>query len=149
MKTKFLAFAILFSLVFTSCSTTFDGYYYSVENAKNSESFYNQYDYIFTIEKENQIIDFIIDGNYMRIIKIECKEGKDSLLYKIRNKSTFLINEILAYSDTYEEQVWIKTGNYPFQVEWSVSYKTTEKNEEGFDFTYNGMECVLLYRIVE
>ena len=149
MKIKFILFVLLCSLFFASCSTTFDGYNYNIEHARNSESFYNKYDYIFTVEQDDCIVDFLINGDYVRIIKIDCKENNGKQLYKIKSKYTSSINESLSYSETHGDNAWIKTSNFPFQVEWMIVTKNIDDLQEGFDFTYNDIECVLLYRIIE
>ena len=71
------------------------------------------------------------------------------MLYQIKSKSTFSISETLAYSESKSENVWIKTSNFPVQVEWSIVAKDSDVLQEGFEFVYNGIEYVLLYRIVE
>lgn len=149
MKIKFTLFALLCSLVFTSCNTTFDGYSYSIVNTRNGESFYDEYDYIFTVDQEDRIVDFLIQGDYMRIIKIDCQEKNRKKLYKIKNKSTFSISESLTYSQFHMDDTWIKTNNFPFQVEWMIVPKNSDSLQEGFCFIYNDIECILLYRIVE
>lgn len=149
MKIKYMLFVLLLLLVFTSCGTTFDGYSFSIEDARKSESFYNEYDYIFTVEQENRIVDFLIYDDYVRVIKIDCKEKKNKKLYEIKNKSTFLISESLLCSEVQREDAWTKTSNFPFQVEWMILPKTTESLQEGFCFIYNDIECMLLYRIFE
>lgn len=149
MKIKCISLILLLSLVFASCSTTFDGYSYSIESVRNSESCYEKYDYIFTAEQENFIADFLISGDSIRIIKIDRKEKNDKVLYKIKNKSTFTISESLNNSKVQGDDAWIKTGNYPFQVEWMIATENTDGLQDGFKFIYNDTECVLLYRIVE
>ena len=149
MKIRFILFVLLCLLVFTSCSTTFDGYNYNIEDARNSDSLYDKYDYIFTVEQDDRIVDFLINGDYVRVIKIDCKENNGKQLYKIKNKSTFLINESLAYSETHGDNAWVKTDNFPFQVEWMIVTKNVGNLQDGFDFIYNDIDCVLLYRIIE
>lgn len=152
MKRICIVLVLLLSLIFTSC-TTIDGYSYSIEDARNSQSFYakfyDDYDYIFTAEQENRIVDFLICGDYVRIIKIDCKENNGKRLYKIKGASTSSISESLSHSESQREEAWTKTSNFLFQVEWMIVTKNTDSLQEGFDFTYNGKECVLLYRIIE
>lgn len=149
LKIKSILFILLMSLVFTSCDTTFDGYRYSIESVRNSEPFYDEYDYIFTAERENFIVDFLVSGDFVRIIKIDSKEENGKLLYKIKNKSTFSISESLDNSQAQGDDAWTKTGNFPFQVEYMIVPKSIDGLQEGFNFIYNNTECILLYRIVE
>ena len=149
MKKRNYVLIILLLFVFTSCNTTFDGYSYNIQDARSEESFFDEYDYIFTIEQEKNVIDFLIQGDYLRIIKFDCKERNGNMLYQIKSKATFSISETLAYSESKSENVWIKTSNFPFQVEWSIVAKDADVLQEGFEFVYNGIEYVLLYRIVE
>ncbi len=140
---------MMLMFVFSSCSTTFDGYSYSIEDARNSESFYDEYDYIFTIEQDDRVVDFLVHGDYLRILKFDCKEKNGNMLYQIKSKSTFSISESLAHSETQGENVWLKTSNFPFQVEWRIVTQDVDLLQEGFDFTYNDIKCVLLCRIIE
>lgn len=150
MKRK-LVFVISFLLILTSCSTTFDGYSYSIESARKGDAFYGKYydayDYIFTVEQEKYVFDFLICGDSLRILKFDCKERNGKMLYQIKSESTFLISESLPQPGVQKEPEWIKTGKFPFQIEFLIT--TGEKSSDGFDFTYNDIEYVLLYRILE
>ena len=148
---KNLSFILLLNLILllilTSCSTTFDGYSYNIDDARNHESsYYDEYDHIFTAENDGYLIDFLVCGEQLHIIKFDIKEQGNTTLYKIKNRSIFSINEALAYSKSENSEDWTKTGNLPFQVEWSIVEKNIE-TPKGFEFTYNNTECVLLYRI--
>ena len=115
-KILFLLLLILSLIfVFTSCSTTFDGYSYNIDDArKNESSFYEDYDYFFPTESNGDFIDFLICGKQLRIVKFDTKEQNKNTLYQIKSKATFLIDEALL------DDTWTKTGAFPFQVEWQA-----------------------------
>ncbi len=140
-----LSLSMLLILALTSCKTTFDGYSYSIDDARNQESsYYEEYDYIFTVENDGYYIDFLICGRQLRIVKFDTKEKSNTTLYKIKSKATFLIDEALLSTDP--ETAWTKTGNFPFQIEWRIIEKDID-SVEGFEFTYNSTACLLQYRI--
>lgn len=149
MKIKCILLILLLSLICTSCGALFYGYSYSIEDARKKEPLYDEYDYLFTIEQENLVVDFLICGEYIRVLKFDCKYEYGHKLYKIKSSSTFLISENLTYSEDPEENAWNKTGNWPFQVEWMITTKNIDSEHENFKFMYNDIECALLYRIIE
>lgn len=145
-KTICLILSFVFLISITSCSTTFDGYSYNIDDARKQEaSYYEKCDYIFTVEDAGYFVDFLICGGQLRIVKFDTKEQSNTLLYQIKSKSTFLIAEALSCSKS--EVGWTKTGKFPFQVEWMITEKDIE-SAEGFEFTYNNTECLLQYRIL-
>ena len=140
-----LLLSTLLILVFTSCKTTFDGYSYNIDDARKQEaSYYEEYDYIFSIEDDGNYIDFLVCGGQLRIVKFDTKEQSNTTLYKIKSKATFLIDEALASTDS--ETAWTKSGNFPFQIEWRIIEKDID-SEEGFEFIYNNTICLLQYRV--
>ena len=143
MKKILFLLSLILSLifVFTSCSTTFDGYSYNIDDArKNESSFYEDYDYFFTTESEGYFIDFLICGKQLRIVKFDTKEQNKNTLYQIKSKATFLIDEALL------DNTWTKTGAFPCQVEWRIIEKDSEAIE-GFEFIYNNRTYMLQYRV--
>ena len=144
-KMKKLIFLLLLILTITSmvssCTTTFDGYSYSIDDArKNESSFYEDYDYFFPTESNGDFIDFLICGKQLRIVKFDTKEQNKNTLYQIKSKATFLIDEALL------DDTWTKTGAFPFQVEWRIIEKDSETTE-GLEFIYNNTTYMLQYRI--
>ena len=102
-----LLLSTLLILVFTSCKTTFDGYSYNIDDARKQEaSYYEEYDYIFSIEDDGNYVDFLVCGGQLRIVKFDTKEQSNTTLYKIKSKATFLIDEALASTDS--ETAWTK-----------------------------------------
>ena len=137
-----LSLTLTVTLLFVSCSTTFDGYSYSIDDArKNESSFYEDYDYFFPTESNGDFIDFLICGKQLRIVKFDTKEQNKNTLYQIKSTATFLIDEALL------DDTWTKTGAFPFQVEWRIIEKDSETTE-GFEFTYNDTKYTLQYRFV-
>ena len=145
-KVIFILSSIILILSLTSCKTTFDGYSYNIDDARKQEaSYYEKYDYIFTVEDDGFFVDFLICGRQLRIVKFDTKKQSNTTLYQIKSKSTFLIAEALSCSEA--EDAWTKTGNFPFQVEWLITEKDIESGK-GFEFTYNNTECLLQYSIL-
>jgi hypothetical protein len=132
-----------------ACNKTFDGYCYNLEDARNEEQkYYEQYDYLFTAEEEGIIIDFIIDGDQLHIVKIEITERDSNRLYWARSISTSFIHN----SEKNTEYEWNTTSNFVKQVEWlivSKEFNQSHNNYQGFNFVYNDKQCVLCYRISE
>lgn len=149
MKRKCMLFILLLSFVCTSCGVNFYGYSYSIEDARKNESFYDEYDYLFTIEQENLAVDFLICGEYIRILKFDCKYEYGRKVYNIKNISTFFIAENIIYEEDPGEDAWNKSGNRPFQVEWLITTKNIDDAQGYFNFVYNEKECILSYRIIE
>ena len=142
---KKLIFLLLLILTITpmvsSCTTTFAGYSYNIDDARNNESsYYEDYDYFFPIESEGYFIDFLICNKQLHIVKFDTKEQNKNTLYKVKSKATFLIDEALL------DDAWTKTGAFPFQVEWRIIEKDIETTE-GFEFIYNNTTYMLQYRI--
>ena len=136
-----LSLILIVTLLFASCTTTFDGYSYSIDDArKNESSFYEDYDYFFPTESDGYFIDFLICGKQLRIVKFDTKEQNKTTLYQIKSKATFLIDEALL------DDTWTKTGAFPFQVEWRIIEKDSETTE-GFEFVYNNTTYMLQYRV--
>ena len=78
-----LSLILIVTLLFASCTTTFDGYSYSIDDArKNEASFYEDYDYFFPTESDGYFIDFLICGKQLRIVKFDTKEQN----YIVSNK---------------------------------------------------------------
>lgn len=149
IKIKCILLILLLSLICTSCGSLFYGYSYSIEGARKKESFYDEYDYIFTIEQETRAVDFLICGEYIRILKFDCKYEYDRKVYNIKSRSTFFIKENLTYDEEPGEDTWGKSGNWPFQVEWIITTKNIDDAQGYFNFIYNDIECILSYRIID
>ncbi len=143
----------LLILVFCSCSVTFDGYSYTLNHARTSEKkYYGEYDYLFTAEKENTIVDFLINGDYLHIIKIDIRGSGSTAQYKVKSTASYLISNSLYNSETLDGYYWIQTGKYPIQVEWLVVTKKFNESHykyDGFEFIYKDTECLLCYRIIQ
>ena len=94
----------------SSCTTTFDGYSYSIDDARKKESsFYEDYDYFFPTESNGDFIDFLICGKQLRIVKFDTKEQNKNTLYQIKSKATFLIDEAIWHNYTKDRKlIWTK-----------------------------------------
>ena len=152
MKKHFIL-VILLVFVLSSCSQTFNGYSYNLEDARRVENCYNEHDYLFTVEQEGAIVDFVINGDLLHIIIIDCQKHSSNTLYRVKSHYTSMINEnTIASEDGQETYFWAKTGNYPYplQVEWLITSKEfydSHQDYTGFNFIYNDTEYVLCYQI--
>ena len=150
MSTMKKAFVLILPLlfIFTSCTTTVDGYSYSIQDARNREPhYYATYDNLFTAETDGGVVDFLFSGDDLHIIKFAYKTRNGDSLYRIVSKSTFSISESVEASQIRAEDNWVGTGKIPFRVEWLIAAKNPDKVQQGIDFVYDGVEYVLLYRI--
>lgn len=152
---KFLISVIIVTLIicFCSCNKTFDGYYYNLEDARNEEQkYYEQYDYLFTAEEEDILVDFIIDGEQINIISFRTRERNDKIQYRLTDiHSTILSYNINSFKDE-NQYVWEKEGLWENLLEWSVvteEFNKSHNNYKGFSFSYNENEFFLCYRISE
>ena len=139
-------------LIFSSCSKTFDGYSYSLEDERKSEKVYNSYDYFFTAEQDNVIVDFLIRDGLLHIVKIDCKEQGSKTVYKVKSTASYSVVEALAYFEKTGKVHWVQTGKFPAQVEWTIvteNVPDAQQADEGFEFFYNDTLCILYYRILK
>ena len=137
---------------FSSCGKTFDGYSYSIDDARGGEKCYEAYDCIFTAEQNNTVVDFLINKNVLYVVKIDAKDGGSNAKYKVSSVASYSIDESLYDSEVRGEYYWVQTGKTPIQVEWLVvnkEFNDAHEKYNGFDFIYKEKECVLCYKIIE
>ncbi len=153
MKRKsLLLVVILLIFAFSSCGKTFDGYSYTIDDARGGEKCYETYDYIFTAEQSNTVVDFLVNKNVLYVVKIDVKESGSNAKYKVSSVASYSIDESLYDSEVRGEYYWIQTGKTPIQVEWLVvnkEFNDAHEKYNGFDFVYKEKECVLCYKIIE
>lgn len=151
----FLAGLILIcaiAICLSACTQTFDGYMYSLDSAREQEANYREYDFLFTAEQENVVVDFLITGNELRIVKIVSRESilSNKKQFRIVATSVFNIDESIYESESNNKYYWISSGNKPIQVEWLVvskHFNDSHENISGCEFTYMGEDFYLCYKI--
>lgn len=148
----FAIMVLLLTVALCACNTTFDGYYYNLDDVRKVEKSYANCDYLFTVEHDDQIVDFIIKGETVSIIKIHCRGEAPHTQYRAKSTVTFPIEESLYDSQVRNKYYWNKSGNYPIQVEWLIVSKEFNDSRDkfmGFEFEYKDVLCCLCYRIGE
>ena len=150
----FVSLIVVSVLVVLHCarsqSKTFDGYSYSLEDARAEETAYQKYDYLFTAQEENVVIDFIVDGDVICIVQIHYRGEPPKTQYKVRSVTKMLISQNLYYSQTQDAYEWSTTGKYLIPVEWSAVSREFDDSHDKlgkFEFVYNDEPCRLCYRI--
>lgn len=153
MKRKSLLLVVLLLIfAFSSCGKTFDGYSYTIDDARKSQKCYETYDYIFTAEQSNTVVDFLISDGILYIAKIDVRDSNSNAQYKVISVASYSIDESLYDSEVRGEYYWVQTGKTPIQVEWLVvnkEFNDAHEKYNGFNFVYKEKECVLCYKIVE
>lgn len=153
MKKYFLFFApLILTLLFSSCNVTFDGYYYHIDEARADEKIYLQYDYMFTTEREDKIVDFVINDGKLQISKIVCRNSGGKTQYKAKAISAFIMDEHIASFNSNNGYHWSKTSNIPYQVEFCIvtkAFKDSHNEFECFEFEYDGIDYCLCYKFSE
>ncbi len=150
MKRKYLLLVlslILALAMFASCAITLDGYSRDVEHARKAEDVYKSYDYIFSAEHDNGVVDFLIDGESLSIVKIIRTERNGKELYKVKCASTFQLDGLVGGAGASEVSYWEKTWDSIIEVEFAVIRNDGTARENSFSFKYNGNDYLLLYRM--
>ena len=82
-KINFFVLLFVISVIFSGCTTTFDGYYYDLEKARCSEDdIYNQYNQLFTVECAGGMIDFVIQNDSLHIVQILARNNNTQFYVK-------------------------------------------------------------------
>ena len=115
-----IVICILFSLVLSACST-FDGYYFDLEDARNEKKHYEDSDYVFTVESDDAIIDFIIKGQIIYIVVIDCKEQDNKPKYQVKTVSSFSIEEKVHLFDESNDYEWTSSSKLSIkEYSWCI-----------------------------
>ncbi len=144
----FLAVIVAVGFALYPWSDTFDGYRYSLEKEREASGYYNDYDYLFTVPKDDYIVDLIIDGDNYKIITIYIR-GKKNKQYNVKFCSTGSITASLYNSNKLDEYYWIEHGNKPFKKSVlivSKAYNDSHDKLNGFEFEYRGEPHILCYK---
>ncbi|MBQ7968440.1 MAG: hypothetical protein IJ292_01275 [Clostridia bacterium] len=137
--------------VFSSCQTI-DGYYYSLEKARNEKGLYKDADYVFSEHLDDAVIDFIIKENALHIVQIGVKGRGDTSKYRVRYTSSYLLDQAISEYNNAGDYVWSETSKLSLKkISWCVVSKEFNKNNNlcAFDFIYNETSYLLCYDIVD
>lgn len=132
---------VSFSLSLCSCKTTIDGYYFSLEDARNEDSLYQDADHLFSVDAGDYIIDFVVKDDVFAVAKIAQ-----------RKESQYTLKELIRFAfhatDTGSENPeyhWVPTSNFFIQVKWKIS--ENPKDTPDFAFEHKGKSYGLYYAI--
>lgn len=142
-KTKLIILVATIALLLSSCST-FDGYYYSLEDARTKDQYAKYYDnenLIFSKSLDNGIIDFIIDDDSLHIMCIVKKSKADKELFQIKTAASFMLNEqIQDFKDNEQYKFHDSTRLAALQYSWCIvtkQYNENNDNLDSFEFEHN------------
>ena len=132
-----------------------DGYYFDIDDARSKDEDYREvyqsYDYMFTWEKEGEVVDFLITDQSLQLIKIDIKKRLNKPSYSIRGYSAAPISQYIEEFHDENDYHWNSTDKLtsPYLFEWCIVSKTfNEQNdkEKAYDFSYDGEDYCLCYR---
>ena len=134
-----------------SCCTTFDGYYYDLEEARSEKSFYENSDYLFTKDLENTIIDFVVKEHVLYIVEIDSKDLTATTKYRVKHSSSFSIEENIYMFEQSNEHNWKSSSKLSLK-EYSWCIVSKEFNDDyndypSFEFKYEGESYCLCYML--
>ena len=129
------------------------GYYGKISWAREAEELYIDVECVFSSETAEEVVDFVIKGNTLNIVKIACRKNLVSRKsYCIDGFSTYYLDKIISDYRQTNECNWITDAKWfsKTEVKWcieSVSSDLYDKSDYSFEFNYNGEEYRLCYQI--
>ena len=137
---------LFLSIILSSCKT-FDGYCFSLDDARKHERAYNDYDYLFTKTTDEVVIDFIIKNNTLHIVDISVKNRFSRSIYRVYSITSFSIEEAIACFNRKGGYDWSNISNLSLcPVSWCIVPESFNNNTfPAFVFTYKGKAYCLCY----
>lgn len=150
MKKILIVIALLPLLCLSlTCCRTFDGYYYSLEEARSEKNSYESADYVFTKDLDDLIIDFVIKEHILQIIEIDSKDLETTPKYKVQHISSFSLEENIYVFEQSKEYNWENSTKLsPKEYSWCIVSKEFNSNCDdypSFEFEYEGEAYCLCY----
>lgn len=150
-KINFFVLLFVISVIFSGCTTTFDGYYYDLEKARCSEDdIYNQYNQLFTVECAGGMIDFVIQNDSLHIVQILARNNNTQ--FYVKAHTTYRVSECLNASKSKNQYDWLySTALEPQQYRWCIvekSYNEQNLNVKAFEFAYQDTFLHLCYEMI-
>ncbi|MBE6681867.1 MAG: hypothetical protein E7600_06260 [Ruminococcaceae bacterium] len=150
MKRYWIHFLISISIIFLfcSCGVTFDGYRSNLDEERKASGYYDEYNYLFTVQKDDYIVDFVVYDEHYSIITIYTR-GENNKQYNVRSCSTGSISASLYYTNELDKYYWVEHWNMPFKKSIlivSKSYNDSHEKLNGFEFEYRGEPHLLCYK---
>lgn len=150
LTSTFICVSLLFML--SSCITS-DCYYSNLDDARNEKEQYKDYDYLFTVETEDAIIDFIIQDNILYIVGIDVIYQNNSPKYYAKEVSSRFIDDYIyefnqknKYNWNYSSKLTIKEYRWCIVSEY---FNNSNDNLVSFDFYYNNELYSLCYDLID
>ncbi len=149
-KISIMALLLTMTILFASCATTFDGYYYDLDKCRVSEKkIYDDYDHLFTAKCENGMIDFVVDNDTLHVVEILTRKEKTQ--FNIKSHFSIPIAEYLNASINKNDYDWNESTKLDsIRFRWCIvekSFNTTQDSLPAFEFMYNNTELHLCYEI--
>lgn len=142
--------SILLVFLLNSCRT-FDGYHYNLDDVRNEIKCYENTDYLFTVELDEVIIDFVINEHILHIVEIDCKDLNSKLKYQIKNDSSFSIEENIYIFNQTLKYDWTNSSKLSLkEYSWCIVSEEFNRNKDNltsFRFVYGGIPYCLCYQI--
>ena len=149
-KVVTLFILIILCLTTVSCKTI-DGYHYDLDDARSESKLYNDYDYIFTKEQENAVIDFIIKGDELHIVQLKAVKRFSKPRYRVRDTSSYIIQQSISRCKKADDYYWTNSTKLTVvNFDWCIvtkNFNITHSNYPSFEFQYGGVEYSLCYVI--
>lgn len=144
-------FVLLSLIVFLSSCKTFDGYYYSLDDARNEIYAYSGYNYIFTEYLGETIVDFLINDNTLYIVEISVKGNKSNPKFKISSTTSFSVEEAVKQFILDNNYHWESTSNLVrHPLSWCIvteSFNRSNNNYSSYVFMYKDESYCLCYNL--
>lgn len=149
---KIAALFVMMVLCLTTVSCkTIDGYHYDLDDARSESKLYNNYDYIFTKEQENAVIDFIIKGDELHIVQLKAVKRFSKPRYRVRDTSSYIIQQSISRCENADDYYWTNSTKLTVvNFDWCIvtkDFNITHSNYPSFEFQYGGVEYNLCYII--
>ncbi len=149
---KIAALFVMMVLCLTTASCkTIDGYHYDLDDARSESKLYNNYDYIFTKEQENAVIDFIIKGDELHIVQLKAVKRFSKPRYRVRDTSSYIIQQSISRCENADDYYWTNSTKLTVvNFDWCIvtkDFNITHSNYPSFEFQYGGVEYSLCYVI--
>ena len=155
-KTIFIiVYVFIGIMIFATLSSfiTHDGYYVKQQWARQANRIYLDAQYVFSIEGDDEIIDFVICENKLYTVTIDYKEkwwGKT--YYRVKAKTTYYVDKMIDDFNQTGECYWYVYNNLfgDTQMKWCIvnsSYDSYNDICNFFEFDYNGEAYKLFYQI--
>ena len=112
---------------------------------------WDNYDYIFTKEQENAVIDFIIKGDELHIVQLKAVKRFSKPRYRVRDTSSYIIQQSISRCENADDYYWTNSTKLTVvNFDWCIvtkDFNITHSNYPSFEFQYGGVEYNLCYII--